>query len=165
MPSPRIHKDLKHEIYFVSLTVQKWYYIFDRQNRWDILLDTLKFYQKNNDLKIYAWVFMLNHIHLIFQNPESYNFLKSFKSYTAHELIKNLRETEPNVLKIFKFDDGYHIWRDKNFPELIETDRFFNQKVNYIETNPVAKGYVYDSRDWKYSSANEIQLLDVTRFD
>ncbi|MDO9577193.1 MAG: transposase [Candidatus Cloacimonadales bacterium] len=165
MPSPRINEELKNEIYFVSLTVQNWYYIFDRQNRWEILLEALKFYQKNHSLKIFAWVFMLNHLHLIFQNPESYDFLQSFKSYTSHELIKNLQETEPNVLKIFKSEDGYHIWRDKNYPELIESEDFFYQKVNYVENNPVRKEYVYEAKDWKFSSANEIQLLGVTRFD
>ena len=59
MPSPRISKELKGEIYFVSLTVQKWYYIFDRHERWEILLKALQYYQKNNDLILYAWVFML----------------------------------------------------------------------------------------------------------
>jgi len=108
---------------------------------------------------------MLNHLHLIFQNPESYNLLKSYKSYTSHQLVKNLEETEPNVLKIFKFEDGYHIWRHKNYPELIESEKFFFQKVKYTENNPVRKEYVYKPEDWKFSSANEIQLLDVTRFE
>ena len=108
---------------------------------------------------------MLNHMHLIFQNSQQYDFLKSFKSYTAHELVKNLRETEPNVLKIFKTQNGYNIWRDKNFPELIESNDFLFQKVEYIENNPVRKGYVYNSEDWKYSSANQIQLLDVVRYE
>ena len=165
MPSLRIHNELKNEIYFVTLTVQNWYYIFDRQDRWSILLNALKFYQENHNLKIFAWVFMLNHLHLIFQNPESYIFLKSYKSYTSHQLIKNLEETEPNVLRIFKFEDGYHIWRHKNYPELIESEKFFFQKVNYIENNPVKKEYVYKPEDWKFSSANEIQLLDVTKFE
>lgn len=165
MPSLRIHEALKNEIYFVSCTIRNWYYIFDRQNRWNILLETLKFYQKNKNLKIFAWVFMLNHIHLIFQNIEDYDFLKSFKSYTAHELVKNLEQTEPNVLKIFREGDGFNIWQNTNYPELIESEDFFNQKVNYIETNPVRKGYVYEPGEWKYSSANKIQLLNVTRFE
>lgn len=165
MPSPRINQELKSEIYFVSLTIQKWYYIFDRHDRWEVLLKALQYYQKNNDLKIYAWVFMLNHIHLIFQIEDSINFLRSFKSYTSHQLKENIQSTEPNVLKIFKFKDGYHIWRKNNFPELIQSEDFFFQKVKYIEDNPVKKEYVYNPEDWKYSSANVIKLLNVTRFE
>ncbi|MCF7794345.1 MAG: transposase [Candidatus Cloacimonetes bacterium] len=164
MPSSRISKEYINNLYFVTCTIKNWYYIFDRYNRWEILLEALRFYQKNHNLKIYSWVFMLNHIHLILHNPENYNFLQSFKSYTAHELIKNLRETEPNILRIFKVKDGYNIWRDKNYPEMIESERFFIQKAKYIENNPVKKGYVYNPQEWKYSSANEIQLLNITRF-
>ncbi|MBC8415738.1 MAG: transposase [Candidatus Cloacimonetes bacterium] len=165
MPSPRISQELKNEIYFVTLTIQKWYYLFDRHDRWEILLKALRYYQKNNDLKIYAWVFMINHIHLIFQIEDSVDFLRSFKSYTSHQLKDDLLLTEPDVLRLFKFKDGYHIWRNKNFPELIQTEDFFYQKVKYVEENPVKKSYVYNPEDWKYSSANVIQLLNVTRFE
>ncbi len=165
MPSPRINKEFKNEIYFVYLTIQKWYYIFDRHDRWEILLNALRYYQENNELIIYAWVFMLNHIHLIFQSDDSINFLRSFKSYTSHQLKENIQSTEPNILRLFKFEDGYHIWREKNFPELIQSEDFFFQKVKYVEDNPVRKGYVYSPEEWKYSSANKIQLLDVTRFE
>ena len=54
MPSIRIKNELKNEIHFVTLTIQKWYYIFDRYDRWEILLNALRFYQENRDLKIYA---------------------------------------------------------------------------------------------------------------
>jgi REP element-mobilizing transposase RayT len=165
MPSPRISHELKNEIYFVTLTIQRWYYLFDRHDRWEILLKALQYYQKNNDLKIYAWVFMINHIHLIFQIDDSVDFLRSFKSYTSHQLKDDLLLTEPDVLRLFRFKGGYYIWRNKNFPELIQTEDFFYQKVKYIEENPVKKGYVYNPEDWKYSSANEIQLLNVTRFE
>jgi len=165
MPSLRIKKELKDSIYFVTLTVYKWYYLFDRQHRWELLLNTFRYYQEKSDLKIYAWVFMLNHIHFIFQNSGKYDFLRSFKSYTSHELIKDLKITEPVVLKYFKSKKGYRLWNKTNYPILLESEYFFNQKINYIENNPVSKNYVYNAKDWKYSSANRIQLLNVTRFD
>ena len=165
MPSIRIKNELKNEIHFVTSTIQKWYYIFDRYDRWEILLNALRFYQENRDLKIYSWVFMLNHVHFIFQSDDGIDFLRSFKSYTSHQMKENIRITEKNVLQLFKFEDGYHIWQEKNFPETIQSEDFFYQKVNYIEENPVRKGYVNKPEDWKYSSANKIQLLDVTRFE
>ena len=158
---PRIHRTGIDQIYFVTFTIEKWYYIFDRHERWDILLNALKYYQQNNDLKIITWVFMLNHIHLIFQSPDAIKFVNSFKSYTAHQLIENIRETEHNLLKLFKTEDGFHIWQPKNFPEMIESEKFFLQKANYIIQNPVRKGYVNYTEDWKYSSAGKIRMLDL----
>ena len=108
---------------------------------------------------------MLNHIHFIFQCDDGIDFLRSFKSYTSHQMKENIQITEKNVLQLFEFEDGYHIWQEKNFPETIQSEDFFYQKVNYIEENPVRKGYVNKPEDWKYSSANKIQLLDVTRFE
>jgi len=64
MPSIRVPKELKEEIFFLTFTVYRWYYLFDRHNRWDILIDSLKYCQANKGLKIYHFVFMLNHLHL-----------------------------------------------------------------------------------------------------
>ncbi|MCR4318815.1 MAG: hypothetical protein NUV74_00565 [Candidatus Brocadiaceae bacterium] len=57
MPSVRINKEINQGIYFLTLTVKRWYYLFDRHHRWDILLDSLRYCQKNKGLKIYHWVY------------------------------------------------------------------------------------------------------------
>ena len=43
MSSVRVSKELKEEIYFLTFTVHRWYYLFDRHNRWNILIDSLKY--------------------------------------------------------------------------------------------------------------------------
>ncbi len=47
MPSVRINKELKEGIFFLTFTVKRWYYLFDRHNRGDILLNSLRYCQKN----------------------------------------------------------------------------------------------------------------------
>jgi len=157
----RIHKIDNDKIYFVTFTVRHWYYIFDRHQRWEILLRALQFYQRNYELKIYAWVFMLNHIHLIFQNKDAIKFVNSFKSYTSKLLLENLRNTETSVLKLFEKNGKYQIWQTDNFPEIIESEKFFLQKAKYIIENPVKKEYVNFPEDWRYSSASKIQLIEM----
>ncbi|MCK4313066.1 MAG: hypothetical protein KAW88_10070 [Candidatus Cloacimonetes bacterium] len=44
---------------------------------------------------------------------------------------------------------------------MIESEKFFLQKAQYIIENPVRKGYVNYPEDWKYSSASKIQLIDL----
>jgi len=95
MPSKTVPKELNDKMYFVTLTVRHWYYIFDRYDRWEILQSSLEFCQKNKRLKIYAYVFMLNHIHLIIESLDVSGFLRDFKKYTATELMKNLQKYEP----------------------------------------------------------------------
>jgi len=154
MPSIRIKTELNDQLYFLTFTIKNWYYILDRHNRFTILLDSLKFCQKNKGLQIYAWVFMINHIHLIVKSADVSGFVRDFKKHTAFELIKNLNATEPSVATLFTGDDNkYQLWQPTNMPKLIEQEKYFFQKKNYIENNPVRRGYVALPEHWVYSSA------------
>lgn len=154
MPSIRINKHLRSEMYFLTLTVYRWYYIFDRHDRWKILADSLKFCQNKKAVKIYGFVFMLNHIHLLAEAPDMIGFLRDFKRYIAQSLLKNIGATEPNILKLFKTKDSkYQFWEKTNMPQLIETEKFFQQKLDYIHNNPIKKQYVTSPEHWHWSSA------------
>ncbi len=162
MPSNRIKKEFSEGIYFLTLTIKRWYYIFDRQDRWEIILDSLKYCQENKGLKIYNYVFMLNHIHLIIGCDDTISFIRDFKKYTSKELKKNIIETEPNILKLFVDKGVYNFWQPKNYPERIESEYFYLEKANYVEQNPVRKKYVINTEDWVYSSANkDYPLLEL----
>ena len=162
MPSQRINKKYKDEIYFITLSIKRLYYLFDRHDRWEILLNSLKYCQKHKQLKIFKWVFMLNHIHLIVKSADVSGFIRDFKTHTSKELKKNILITEPNILKLFIDKNGeYHFWKSTNMPKLIETEKFFLNKANYIESNPVRKLYVRNPEDWVYSSANNEKLINL----
>ena len=40
-------------------------------------------------------------------------------------------------------------------PELIISEKFFLQKLNYIHENPLKRNYVMKAEDWYWSSANK----------
>jgi len=154
LPSVRVPKELKEEIFFLTFTVHRWYYLFDRHNRWDILTDSLKYCQANKGLKIYHYVFMLNHIHLIVRSGDMISFIRDFKTFTSKEIKKNIMDTEPNILKLFEESGKYQFWQKTNMPEVIRNEDFYLAKARYIEQNPVRKRYVNRAEDWVYSSAN-----------
>lgn len=160
-----IHKENNNLTYFLTFTVKNWYYLFNRNNRFKILSDTLKHFQENKGLKIYAYVFMLNHIHLIVQSDNVINFVRDFKRWTSKKIKEDLTEYEPEILKLFLDSDGnYNFWQDTNKPEIVESEKFFMQKLNYIYNNPVKKDYVEKPENWKWSSANEngeIKIDDI----
>ena len=65
-------------------------------------------------------------------------------------------------MKLFINKDGkYHFWKSTNMPKLIETEKYYLNKANYIENNPVRKMYVRNPEDWLYSSVNEEKLLNI----
>ena len=164
MPINRVAKENNKGIYFITPTIWNWYYIFDRHDRWWILADSIKYCQRYKGLEVYAYVFMLNHIHLVIKSPDVAGFLRDFKKYTSKKLIENIKEFEPNVLGLFtQGESGYRFWKEDNQPKLIESERFAIQKINYIHNNPVVKGYVELPEYWRWSSANSNSEIKVAR--
>lgn len=155
MPSPRISKELNDGTYFFTFTIKKWYYLFDRHSRWKIIANSLEYCQNHKNLKLYGFVFMLNHIHLIVRSPDVAGFVRDFKKYTSKEIHKNIIATEPNIERLFlEENDTCSIWQDTNMPVYLETEKVFLQKLNYIYENPIRKNYVIREEDWYWSSAN-----------
>jgi len=158
----------------LTFTVKNWYYVLDRHNRWNIIANSLKYFQENKGLKLYGFVFMINHLHLIVFSKDTIGFVRDFKKFVAREILKNIRQTEPNALKLFKVqvrdtepiigDDRptvgsaepkYEFWHKTNMPEMITSEKFFLQKLNYIHENPLKRNYVIKQENWYWSSANK----------
>lgn len=156
MPKVRVTRELKDQIYFVTFTVKNWYYLFDRHNRFHILEDSFVHCQKHKNLTLYAFVFMLNHLHFIGSADDLGSVIRDMKTYLSKAFKKNILETEPNVLKIFENNGKYQFWIDTNYPKLIESTDFFEQKMDYIHENPVKKEYVHEPEDWRWSSVSKI---------
>ena len=178
MPSIRVNQKLNEGTYFLTFTVKNWYYVLDRHNRWNIIANSLEYFKKNRGLKLYGFVFMINHLHLITFSKDTIGFVRDFKKFVAREILKNIRQTEPNALKLFikkqmvqvrdtepivrdnksaikNTKPTYEFWHKTNMPELIESEKFFLQKLNYIHENPLKRNYVTKSEDWYWSSANK----------
>jgi REP element-mobilizing transposase RayT len=91
----------QYGLYFITNTVHQWVDVFTRKEYVDILLESLCFCQKEKGLKIYAWVVMSNHIHLIIQSdtvPLS-DILRDFKRFTATAIIRAIEKIQKKVEK------------------------------------------------------------------
>ena len=65
--------------------------------------------------------------------------------------MKNMIATEPGVAELFGKKNGkYKIWQETNNPEIIETEKFGLQKLNYLHQNPVRKKYVQSPESWYF---------------
>ena len=121
MPSRRVATELNAGTYYLTLTVQRWYTLLDRYNRWQIMSDSIRYCQDNKGLELNGYVFMLNHIHLIVTSPDMAGFLRDFKRFTTAKFKANLEITGPSVLKLFIDAQGsYRFWMETNAPKKIE---------------------------------------------
>lgn len=153
-------------LHYVTFQIVKWVDIFTRQIYRDIVVDSLRFCQQNKGLEIYAFVVMSNHIHLLIRSDigKLSDTIREFKSFTAKQMLMTI-DTEPEsrrdwLLNIFEFaakqhkrNEKYQIWTHENHAELVYSNKFFEQKLNYIHENPVRAGVVEKAEDYLYSSA------------
>jgi hypothetical protein len=52
-------------------------------------------------------------------------------------------------------------WQQNNKPIEIYSLSVFEQKLNYIHNNPVEAGFVTNPIDWKYSSAETMEMTTI----
>lgn len=150
-------------VYFITCTVHQWVDVFTRSIYVDILLDSLRFCQKEKGLEFYAWVVMTNHIHLIVssKNGKLSDTIRDFKKFTASKIVKAISENEKEsrkswLLWLLKKDGQVWFWKEGYHGEEIFTRDFYNSKLNYIHFNPVRAGIVEKEEEYLYSSCGQI---------
>jgi REP element-mobilizing transposase RayT len=152
----------QHGLYFITCTVHQWVDVFTRRQYVEILLDSLRFCQKEKGLQIYAWVIMSNHIHLIIKSEKEYlsNIIRDFKKYTATQIVSAIQQNEKEsrknwLLWLFKKENKIWFWEEGYHGGEILTKAFFESKVKYIHLNPVRAGIVEKEEEYLCSSCGE----------
>lgn len=160
--------------HFVTLTVLHWIPVFTRQETVNILLESLEYLSKQR-LRIYAFVVLENHLHLIAQSSHLDRDIARFKSYSARRIIDYLQARNVKTIldqlmfykKAHKRDREIQLWQEGVHPELVQGPDMMRQKIEYIHQNPVKRGYVDEAVHWRYSSARNYEgkkgLLEVCR--
>ncbi|MGB0430818.1 MAG: REP-associated tyrosine transposase [Bacteroidia bacterium] len=153
--------------YFVTFTLQGWVDLFTRESFVNICLDSLRFCHHNQGLKIWDYVVMSNHLHLIIQHDECKlpEVFKSFKQFTANNIGKELKTNTQEsrrewILRLFKYYAKYQkqnkeisVWKKTSKPFVLDTPDAFDNCQEYLHMNPVKAGYVLEPEHWHWSSA------------
>jgi len=148
-------------IYFVTSTIVEWIPIFSHGKYFRIIVDSLNYCKSEKDLKIYFYVIMDNHFHLVVKHPKLSDLMRSLKGFTADKTLEELhRDKNKWKLDLFRYyrkkykSTNYQVWQEGFHPQLISSNKMLAQKVEYLHYNPVKRGFVNNPEDWKYSSAN-----------
>jgi putative transposase len=106
-----------------------------------------------------AFSIMSNHIHLIWQPTFDFTPLaiqSSFMKYIAHRLKQSLIENDKELLESFrvnKYDRTYQIWKREPLSIELITPLVFDQKLEYVHSNPVKASLCVHPEEYYYSSA------------
>ena len=162
--------------HFVTCTILHWLPIFTRVQSTQIIFDSIKFLQNKDNLKLYAYVILENHLHMVLSSNDLHKSMQSFKQYTAKQILELLKKENAKIIldqlmfykKANHKEKTYQVWEEGYQPKLIKDDKMMIQKINYIHQNPVKRGYVDEAWHWRYSSARDYDgmngLVMIERF-
>jgi len=130
-------------IYFITSSIVWFIPVFTSQKYFDILIESFKFCQSEKGLKIYAFTILDNHFHAIVSALQLSTIIQSFKSYTAKQIIEQLKKDDKRwLLNIFawlkkqhKDKSEHQVWQEGFHPQLIISEEMLIQKIEYIHYN------------------------------
>lgn len=137
-------------MYFCTFTCHNWLNLFEQTNSYDLVYNWFSIL-KAKSIDVVAYVIMPNHVHCILNfQEEVFNLNKTLsngKRFMAYEIIKRLKETEnKNTLKILEDamslreknkGSKHKVFIDSFDAKPIYSEKFLQQKINYIHFNPV----------------------------
>jgi len=154
--------------HFITMTIVHWIDVFSRMEYRDIMVNSLNYCIDKKGLRLYAWVIMSNHVHIVARIETELGmsgFLRDFKKYTSKGILKAIQEIPESrrewLLDKFSYEarrtgraTNYKLWKDDNHAvDLSNIDMM--DKINYIHNNPVNAGIVVEPAHYLYSSARD----------
>ncbi len=148
-------------IYFWTATINNWNHLLTPDALKETILNSLRYLSEKKKIRVYGFVIMPNHIHLIWELLEKNgkeNAHSSFLKYTAHQFKKYLLLHDPASLSLYAVNahnKSYEFWQRDSMAFVLFKRATALQKLNYIHNNPLAPHWNLcdDPVAYYYSSA------------
>jgi putative transposase len=152
-----------NQTYFFTASIKDWIPLLQADKFKQIILNSLTYLIDKGKIKVYGFVIMPNHIHLIWNSIELNGKempYASFMKFTGHQFLHELRKDNPEFLERFKWDEddnrNYQFWQRNALPVRLYNREILEQKLTYIHYNPLQAHWtlVTDPNDYYYSSCS-----------
>ncbi len=160
-----------NELLFYTSTIKNWKPIIRDFQLEQAITNSLSYLHKIGCIKVYGFVIMPNHIHLIWEckaRNGRESPVSSFKKYTSKEFGKALK-FEPGLLKEFEVSwkcRAHNFWMIHPHCLILKKSTTIIQKLTYMHENPMRGKWslVNDPTKYLYSSA-KFYATGINDFD
>ena len=150
-----------NEVYFWTITINKWQHLLKPDENKMIVINSLQWLVQKELVKIYGYVIMPNHIHLMWEQLKMNGKelpKNSFEKFTAKTFVNNMKSANDTTLKNYSVpavDREYNIWLRDPLAIQILNKEMAAQKLDYMHLNPMQPHWLLCNRpaDYRYSSA------------
>lgn len=119
--------------------------VFKDERDYKRYLEILRRYKERYKFKLYHYVLMKNHIHLVLETTE--------RGGSLAEVMKGINLSYAQYYKATYKHIG-HFWQDRYKSIIISKDGYLLTCGSYVELNPVRAKIVEGPKDYKWSSYN-----------
>ncbi|MDF9796094.1 putative transposase [Catalinimonas alkaloidigena] len=150
-----------NKLYFYTATILDWKPLLSDNKYKDLIIESLTYLVKKGCIKMYGFVIMPNHIHLIWEllkmNGKELPHA-SFMKFTSHQIRKDLMLHHPVSLSYYQVNSltrVHQFWQRDALPIYLYSPKVIYQKLDYIHRNPVRAKWmlVASPPEYHYSSA------------
>ena len=149
---------------------------FNSPEACDLFLECFEAMRSRFAIRIYGYVVMPEHVHLLLSEPEhgmladamhflKLSFAKRLKAVVPHPTVPQVRGRflAANLGSV----QGRHdevpstpFWQKRYYDRNVRDEDEFTVKLRYLHRNPVARGLVRNPADWKWSSFRHYALRE-----
>lgn len=139
-------------VYFITIVTEERRPIFLRHVTCDLFINVITYQKIAYDYKVYGFVIMPEHIHLIIQPVGAKNI---------SEIMKNIKGSFSRFYNKVNNNKG-SIWQRRFYDKGIRSEQALLETINYIHNNPLRKELIGNISEYKYSSYNLYMNEDRT---
>jgi len=171
------HYDDLNTVRFITFSCHNRMKLLIDDNAKLIFVKALDKLRMKYSFKLYAYVVMPNHVHLLIYPCEGTligRVIGELKSLSAREILNYFRTTSNRILKELKVirrnEERFVFWQKRCFDHNCRDHDSIITKIEYCHKNPVTRGLAAKPEDWTWSSYSHYfgarnGIIDIDLFD
>ncbi len=151
-----IRREVPRGVRFITFSCQRRLPLLRNPAIARVFVDRLAVVCEQSGTRLYTYVVMPEHVHLLLAPPEGValdRVLVSIKHRVSRVVIGRWRELEAPIRAKVTAASGYRFWqKGGGFDRNVRDETEFTKAVRYIHENPVERGLVAQAQQYEFSS-------------
>ena len=115
-------------------------------------LECLERVRRDYRFRVYGYVLMPEHVHMLVSEPESELLSKA---------IQALKVAVAGRARHYRIGEDGRVWQKRYFDHNVRSHESFVMLLRYVHRNPVKRGLVNNPEDWKWSSFRHYATAEI----